>query len=313
MEDRITGKPRKTIVDAVRAFHALHDDRAPETKRKYKRLLGYFSDFCLKESVHYVDQADVEVMDHYTLWRNKTNWTWIKEIELLRQFFEFCRDREWTLKNPARSLKRPSMHDANEVVPYTQDEIVKILRACDLIGRCSYERFRARARALLMRFAGLRISDVVTLSRDHIHGTRLEKRAVKNHRWIRVELPRVVLEALDRLPRPKNAAQDCHFFFASGNASVRSLVKGAQRAMASVVQRSGVERAHCHRFRHTLASELLGKGWAIEDVANVLGDSPATIRRHYAKWTREHELRQKRMMRAFHGTNLARAEVQVSN
>ena len=31
---------------------------------------------------------------------------------------------------------------------------------------------------LLMRHAGLRISDVVTISRDHIQGNRLAKRAV---------------------------------------------------------------------------------------------------------------------------------------
>ena len=40
-------------------------------------------------------------MDRYTIWRTKSGWAWIKEVELLRQFFEFCRDREWTGKNPA--------------------------------------------------------------------------------------------------------------------------------------------------------------------------------------------------------------------
>ena len=67
--------------------------------------------------------------------------------------------------------------------------MVKIIAACDQIGRNSYERLRARALTLLMRYAGLRISDVVTLLREHIQGNRLEKRAVKNKKWIRVELP----------------------------------------------------------------------------------------------------------------------------
>jgi integrase len=53
--------------------------------------------------------------------------------------------------------------------------------------------------------------------------------------------------------------------------------------MAAVFRLSGVERAHCHRFRHRLASELLGKGGSIEEIAAILGDSPATVRRHYAK------------------------------
>jgi len=194
------------------------------------------------------------------------------------------------------------------VVPYTLQEIIKIISACDQIGQSSYERRRARAMVLLMRYAGLRISDVMTLSRDHIKGTRLEKRAVKNHRLLRVELPPAVLTALDVLPHSRGAAQDSRLFFSSGNASLRSLVKGAARTMTAVFKRSRVERAHCHRFRHTLASELLGNGGTLEVVAAILGDSPATIRRYYAKWTPEYQSRQDALIRTIHGTDLAQAD-----
>src|SRR5262249_18232135 len=148
-------------------------------------------------------------MDGYALWRNKVNWTWIKEIEILRQFFVFCIEREWTSKNPAKSLKRPRLREANDVVPFTSEEIVRTIAACDQIGRAKYERLRARAMVLLMRYAGLRVSDVVTLSRDHIKGRHLEKRAVKNHRKIQVELHPDVLKALEVLPQPKAASRDC--------------------------------------------------------------------------------------------------------
>ena len=313
IEDRASGKPRKTIAEAIEAFHAQHRGDQQETKRKYKRILSFLREFCSQQEIHYVDRVQLEDMDRYAMWRNKKNWTWVKEIELLRQFFEFCRDREWTTKNPARSLKRPIMIEANDVVPYTQGEIVKIIAACDHVGRNSYERRRARAMILLMRFAGLRISDVVTLSRDHIQGTRLERRAVKNHKMIRVELPAVVLTALELLPYPKAAAKDNRRFFAKDDAVLRSLVKGAWRTLAAVFKRAGVKQAKPHRFRHTLASELLGKGGTLEEVAAILGDSPATIRRYYAKWTPEYQSRQDALIRKIHGTNLAQTEVQVNN
>jgi len=63
-------------------------------------------------------------------------------------------------------LKIPRIEEANEIVPYTQNEIVKIIARCDEIGKTNYERRRARVMTLLMRFAGLRISDVMTLSRE---------------------------------------------------------------------------------------------------------------------------------------------------
>jgi site-specific recombinase XerD len=76
-------------------------------------------------------------MDRYSQFRNKTNWTWIKEIELLRQFFEFCRDREWTTKNPGRSLRRPVMREANDVVPYTREENCKDLGGVRRVRKAS--------------------------------------------------------------------------------------------------------------------------------------------------------------------------------
>jgi len=135
IEDRALGKPRKTLTAAVKAFHIQHEDNAEETKRKYKRILGCFEQFCSDRSVHHVDKVDIELIDEYRLWRNRVGWTWIKEIEPLRQFFEFCRDREWTSTNPARSLKRPTLIEANDIVPYTLHEIARIVAACDQIGR----------------------------------------------------------------------------------------------------------------------------------------------------------------------------------
>ncbi|MFL6464065.1 MAG: tyrosine-type recombinase/integrase, partial [Bryobacteraceae bacterium] len=46
-----------------------------------------------------------------------------------------------------------------------------------------------------------------------------------------------------------------------------------------------VSGAHAHRFRHTLATALLAKGWNTRDVADVLGSSETIITRHYAHWT----------------------------
>lgn len=311
IQDEAFGRPRKTLADAIEAFHLYHAKNASETRRKYRRILRYLDEYCARQSLRYADQVSVESLDGYAVWRSKENWTWIKEIEILRQFFNFCRDRDWTTRNPAKSLKRPKLLEANDVKPLTRDEIARIIAACDFIGRADYERLRARAMVLLMRFAGLRISDVVTLSRENIQGRHLVKRAVKNRRLIQVELPPEVIQALAKLPRPKAAAQDCQLYFSGGRATLRSLVKGAERTLAAVFKRSKVEGAHAHRFRHTLASELLGKGATIEEVANILADSPATTRRHYAKWTAEFQSRQDRVIRLVHGTNLAQAEEQV--
>ena len=85
IEDRMSGKPRKPILDAVDSFKVQHEGNGAETKRSYGRLLRYFTDFCTRDSLTYVDQVDVEAMDRYAPSRNKMK-SWTKDVELLRQF-----------------------------------------------------------------------------------------------------------------------------------------------------------------------------------------------------------------------------------
>jgi integrase len=255
-----------------------------------------------------LSEITLEALDPYVVERRKATATWLKEIEILRQFFSFCERRRWIDHNPALNIERPRLPERDNIVPYTPAEVAKIVAACDEIGRTSYERLRARAMILLMRFAGLRISDVVTLSREHIQGNYIIKRAHKNRARLQIEIPPVVCQALDSLPHPKAAPKDSKLYFASGTASVRTLVKSAERTLSAVFKRSGVQGAFAHRFRHTLVSELLGKGESIEVVAAILGDTPAIIRRHYEKWTPEFQSRKDHATRKIHGTNLAQAE-----
>jgi hypothetical protein len=49
------------------------------------------------------------------------------------------------------------------------------------------------------------------------------------------------------------------------------------RTLAAVFKKSSVQRAHAHRFRHTLATELLGRGASFEEVADILGNSPDIV------------------------------------
>ena len=66
--------------------------------------------------------------------------------------------------------------------------------------------------------------------------------------------------ALDMLPLPRNAAQDCPFYFWNGETSRRAVVGIAERTLGTVFKKSGVKDAHAHRYRHTLATRLLGEG-----------------------------------------------------
>jgi hypothetical protein len=62
--------------------------------------------------------------------------------------------------------------------------------------------------------------------------------------------------------------------------------------------------------RHTLATEVLVNGGSIEDAANILGDSPAIIRKHYAKWSGDYQRRTLDLLTRIHGAGLVTPRTQ---
>lgn len=56
------------------------------------------------------------------------------------------------------------------------------------------------------------------------------------------------------------------------------------------------EKATPHRFRHTFVRILLEKGVPVPDVAELVGDTEATLRIHYAKWIKTRQDRLSRIL-----------------
>jgi integrase len=115
---------------------------------------------------------------------------------------------------------------------------------------------------------------------------RVFVRTQKSGEPVFLPIPESLKLALDAVPLPRNAAADCPHFFWNGNTAKRAVVGIAERALAAVFKKSGVKNAHAHRYRHTLATRLLEQGATFEQVADILGNSPAVVRKHYGKWSK---------------------------
>ncbi len=139
---------------------------------------------------------------------------------------------------------------------------------------------------LVLRYTALRISDVALLRKDRIRVGRIYLRTTKNGKPVFLKVHRDLQAALHVLPLPRGADDpDCPYYFWSGHGEPASMIREATRALAAAFRASGVEGACADRFRHTLASEVLELGGSIEDAADILGDTEAIVRKHYAKFT----------------------------
>ena len=271
--------------------------------RKYRKVERLFAEFLTGyEGVSKVRDITPETVDRYGAWRALSALSWSKELQTVRSFLGYCVDRNWCRFNAARRVKPPhAPKPRRPPQPYTPEEIAAILTACEEFGRHPYERLRARALILLLRFTALRIGDALQLSRDKIRDGYLEIRTEKNGEPVRLPVPQELVSALDALPLPRGASVGCRCYFWNGAGSIRALKNTGHRMLDAVFRRSGVRDAHSHRFRHTLATEMLAHGATYEDVAAVLGNSPAIVRKHYARWSRGRELRLAYFLEKVHG------------
>ncbi|MFB3777139.1 MAG: tyrosine-type recombinase/integrase, partial [Bryobacteraceae bacterium] len=282
---RETGAKAKPLAEAIAAFIEYCSYLEPSTLRKYRNVLNQLAAFAGKR-IRDVADLSVETLDQYRAGRKLARTTATKELQTLRQFFAFCLERGWTEQNPAKKIKAPTNARPQPVEPYTPEQVAQILAAADQIGRGAYERLRARAMVLLLRYTGLRVSDVATLGRDRVSKGKILVRTQKTGGLVYLPVPVDLEWALEVLPAPRGVqGAPTHFFWNPETMTRRCMVGVAERTLAAVFRKSGVVKAHAHRFRHTLATEILSNGGTEQEAADVLGISPHIVRKHYAKWS----------------------------
>ena len=304
-------KVYKPVNEAVTSFlaHCNSEGLADTTIKKYRNALGKLAAFCKIEEIDNLDEIGTEQLDGFRAGRDIALITASKELEILRVFFGFCTDRDWTRQNPAKKIKLPRNLKPNEVVPFTPTEIADMLKACDTFGQKQYERLRARAMVLTLRYTALRIGDVSMLARDRISRDgdrwRIFIRTEKSGQPVFLPVPPDMKAALDCVPVPEGNP-DSRYFFWNGVGKPKTHKAHVDRSLRALFTEAGVQGAHAHRFRHTLATELLGRGASFEDVADILGNSPEIVRKHYGKWSAARQSRIDALMqRVCVGTGLA--------
>ena len=311
----------RTISQAIERFLATHGeidqqgifrgDSEYATYRKYRSSLRFLSAYCAEHGIVSLSDDMTDALEGYRRGRRIGAVTWKTERQALVTFFGFCVKRKWLTTNPAKDLTAPRNLKPNEVVPYTILEESLILSACEQFGGgkdnrsgAGYEQLRARAMVMLLRHTALRISDVAALRKDAVSWDpekatwRVRIRTQKTGEPVHLPMPETLKIALDALPTPRNAAQDCPYFFWNGVTSRRAVVGIAERTLEAVFKKSGVKDAHAHRYRHTLATRLLEQGATFEQVADILGNSPEVVRKHYGKWSKGRQDNIDRLMMA---------------
>ena len=146
-------------------------------------------------------------------------------------------------------------------LPYSEVEIEKLKEACTTV--------RDRAIIDFLLSTGCRVSEMCELNRDDIDYVNAECIVRgKGNKERTVYLTPVAILNLKRYLSSRNDVLPALFV---GKRKCRMTTYGVRRMLERIEERSGVENVHPHRFRRTLATNLIARGMPIQEVAAILG------------------------------------------
>jgi integrase/recombinase XerD len=256
------------------------------TLYKYRLLFRQLDTFADAHNLQRLKQLDLDTLAVFRAsWKDGPR-SGLKKLERLRAFLRFTEKRKWIDDNPATELKAPKVPN-KPTMPFTREEMVRILTALGPYGKSAGIRNAQRLRAfvLLLRYSGLRIGDAVQLDVNRLEGSKLLLHTEKTGVPVYCVLPEMVVKALAAAPHSST-----RYFFWTGKSTVRSAKGKWQRRLQRLFGLAKVPTGHAHRLRDTFAVELLLAGVPLDRVSVLLGHSSIRItERHYAPWTRSRQ------------------------
>jgi integrase len=266
------------------------------TFERYKFEINEANEFFKTRGIERLRDIGRAKIEEFKIWRmerirSRSKLREAKSIALsaaiLHRVFAVGVENEMVVKNPVRLEGRPGDAPERGSQPFKPDEILRL-------------REHAGPDALafaLLRRTGLRGSDVVALTWADVDFEAKEIVRVTQKRGKRVVVPiqtelLFVLEA----ERDSRKPQPWDRVLLNPETGTPLTRPRLYERMMALGRRAGVANSNPHRFRDTLAVELLYQGATPYDVAKVLGDTIETVEKHYAPFVPELRERVRRIM-----------------
>jgi integrase/recombinase XerD len=302
LEDQLAGrKPKEdthgmSIEKAVEIFMQAkkNDGLEPPTIAKLQLTCDRIQEFC--------EQAGIFTLENVTL-IHLTTWPWNRYLntthslrtnqERVKSFFRYFHNAGTIPKNPAAAWKRIK-GEVEQVSGFTAKEYEKITATAKKMGD---QKLHALVGA--MRFGGLGIIDAACLERTQIlqRGNEYRIRLASRQKTSKKETRQMIDNAI-----PPHVGRDLMsvlngnpryvFWNRAGEDAAtavekRDAVKFWQKRVRALLDQAGLPNATSHKFRHTMAIEMIRHGATFEDVAAALGNTVGVVAKFYShEWAK---------------------------
>lgn len=192
-------------------------------------------------------------------------------LHYLSSFFDFLNTEGLIKENPVKKIGNIFVEKVIRK-PFSVEEMEALRVNC----------FGLRDRALMefLYSTGVRVSEIVSLNvRDIemgkqetiVYGKRSKERKVYLTDNAKFYLKRYLRDRMKVEGLTEEELQDRPLFVSLKAPHNRLTVAGVQFMLRALGKEAGVKNVHPHRFRRTIATELLSRGMHIEEVKELLG------------------------------------------
>lgn len=285
-----TGKATKVkIEDAKKAFLEDHKTfgTALGSLRRYGWLMRSFERYSAAHGLAHIDEWTTPEVRLFAASLGHGAVSTQKSISILHGFFAFCWENKWITDNPAAIRRRRNRATANggkQRLPYTNDEIARMYDAC-----LRYQGRKWNGQDLMdfisiAVFTGLRRCDAAGfhISRLNPETGEVHIRTTKYGTKVCTWVPEWLAERITL-----RAATIGPYIFGQRMTADPSVIGHTWYVRLQELWKlcgPWKEKPNVHRFRHTFIRILLEEGKTPAFVADLVGDTEATIRRHYSAW-----------------------------
>lgn len=221
--------------------------------------------YSLKKSPLEITAADIRsYLIEYQQRNHCTNRTLDNLRLVFSSFYNWLEDESYIVKNPTKKIKRIK-YDKVIMQAFTDEDIEALRDAC--------KSYRDLALVDFLYSTGCRVSEVVSLDIGDldfiqreavIFGKGKKERIVYFNAKTKIHLMRYIASRQDKNPA----------LFVGSKYPYRRLDRsGIEYICSELGEKAGVQHCHPHRFRRTLATNLIDKGVPIEQVQVLLGHS----------------------------------------
>jgi len=286
-------KPEPTWANLSAAFEnellrrVALDKLRESTAIRYRHTTREFKAFLDERKITLLKDITKPFVESFKVWRaarirtrnfSRDATSLALDAAILHRIFAVGVEYEIVEKNPVRMEGRPGDIPERGAQPFSAAQLEKLKQAA------GPDHFTF----LLLRWTGMRGSDIVGLTWADVHFDRreIERVTQKRRKPVIIPIHSELLFALEVEFDRRSPELSTQVLPPTRERGRMTRPRLYQRCKA-MGRRAGIEDAHPHRFRDTFAVDMLARGATPYDVAKLLGDEIATVEKHYAPFVRE--------------------------